>query len=73
MDTSNDSLVLAELLNHVLDKGVVLQGEIVISVADVDLIKLGLSLYLSAVERRESMSGSREEGGTRRSLPSPEK
>jgi hypothetical protein len=41
---------LAEVLNHVLDKGVVLRGEVMLAVADIDLIKLDLGLLLTAVE-----------------------
>jgi hypothetical protein len=41
---------LSEVLNHILDKGVVLRGEVMLAVADIDLIKLDLGLLLSAVE-----------------------
>ena len=41
---------LAEVLSHVLDKGVVLRGEVMLAVADIDLIKLDLGLLLTAVE-----------------------
>ena len=41
---------LAEVLSHVLDKGVVLRGEVLLAVADIDLIKLDLGLLLTAVE-----------------------
>jgi Gas vesicle protein K/Gas vesicle protein len=53
---------LAEVLSHVLDKGVVLRGEVMLAVADVDLIRLDLGLLLSAVEtamRRSGEPGSR--------------
>jgi len=43
-------LDLADLLSHVLDKGVVLKGEVMLAVADIDLIKLDLGLLLTAVE-----------------------
>jgi hypothetical protein len=46
----DDRLVLSELLNHVLDKGVVIIGDVTISVADIDLVRVGLSLHLSSVE-----------------------
>ncbi|QQR47027.1 gas vesicle protein [Myxococcus xanthus] len=39
-----------ELLDRVLNKGVVISGDLVISVADVDLIYLGLRLLLTSVE-----------------------
>jgi len=45
-----EELVLGDLLNHVLDKGVVISGTVTISVADVDLLVLDLRLLLSSVE-----------------------
>lgn len=47
---SDERLALGELLNHVLDKGVVISGDVTISVADIDLIRVGLALYLTSVE-----------------------
>ena len=41
---------LCELLDRVLNKGAVLTGEIVISVADIELLYIGLSLVVSSVE-----------------------
>ncbi len=55
-------VTLLEVLDRVLDKGVVVSGDIVISVADVDLIYLGLKVLLSSVETMESMRGSPIEG-----------
>jgi hypothetical protein len=46
----DDELVLADLVSRVLDRGVSVMGDVVISVAGVDLIKLGLRLDLYAVE-----------------------
>ena len=46
----DSDLSLLELLDHVLDKGLVISGEITISVADVDLIFVGLNLLLGSVE-----------------------
>jgi hypothetical protein len=39
---------LLDLVDHLLDKGVIVEGQIVISVAEVDLIYLRLSLILCA-------------------------
>lgn len=50
-------LELSEMLSHILDKGVVLRGEVMLAVADIDLIKLDLGLLLTGVEtalRRQS-------------------
>jgi hypothetical protein len=41
---------LSEVLTHVLNKGVVLKGEVMLAVADIDLIRLDLGLLLTAVE-----------------------
>lgn len=41
---------LCEALDRVLNKGAVIAGELTISVADVDLIWLGLQLMVSSVE-----------------------
>ena len=44
---------LLELVDRLLNKGVVLAGEATISVAGVDLIYLGLNLVLSSVSTLE--------------------
>jgi hypothetical protein len=41
---------LVELVDRLLNRGVVLTGELTISVAGVDLVYLGLSVVLSSVE-----------------------
>jgi hypothetical protein len=50
--TSNveEALVLSDLVSRVLDRGVSVIGHVVISVAGVDLVRLGLRLDLWAVE-----------------------
>jgi hypothetical protein len=45
-----DKVDLSDLLSHVLDKGVVLRGEVMLAVADIDLVMLDLGLLVSAVE-----------------------
>lgn len=55
-------ITLLEILDRVLDKGVVISGDMVISVADVDLIYLGLKVLLSSVETMERLRGSHIEG-----------
>ena len=46
----DERLELSDLLSHVLDKGVVLKGEVMLAVADIDLIRLDLGLLLTAVQ-----------------------
>ncbi len=41
---------LLEVLDHVLNAGIVLHGSVVISIAGVDLIYLGLNAILTSVE-----------------------
>ena len=45
---------LCEVLDRVLNKGVVVAGEATISVADIDLIYLGLRILLSSIETARS-------------------
>ena len=48
-------VTLLELLDRILDKGVVIGGDLTISVADVDLIYVGLKVMLTSVERANAM------------------
>ena len=50
--TAEDASLL-ELVDRLLNKGVVLAGEATISVAGIDLIYLGLNVVLAAVETME--------------------
>lgn len=45
-----NELSLLETLDHVLNRGLVIAGEITISVADIDLVFVGLNVLLSSVE-----------------------
>lgn len=47
-------LTLLDLVDHVLNKGVVLSGEATISVAGIDLIYLGLNVVLASAETIEA-------------------
>lgn len=46
---------LLELVDRLIGKGVVLSGDITLSVADVDLVYLGLRVLLSSVETAERL------------------
>lgn len=52
IDASQNVTVL-ELLDRVLNKGVVVAGDVTISVADIDLLYLGVKLLLCSVETME--------------------
>jgi hypothetical protein len=46
---------LVELLDRILDKGVVISGEITLAVADIDLIEVGLRALIASVDRLERL------------------
>lgn len=56
----NSELSLLETLDHVLSRGLVIAGEITISVADIDLIFLGLNVLLTSVETANDVIRRRE-------------
>ncbi len=57
MINKNDNVTLVDALDKVLEKGAVINGEIVIRVADVDLVFLGLRLILTSISKAEELSG----------------
>ena len=50
-----DRISLCEALDRVLNKGAVVSGEVTISVANVDLLYLGLRLVLTSIETSRSV------------------
>lgn len=48
-------VTLLDLLDRIVDRGVVLTGDLTISVADVDLIVVGLRLLLASTDRLEQL------------------
>jgi len=53
---------LCEVLDRVLNKGVVVAGEIVISVADIDLIYVGMTLTLTSVDTANKLKSTPDSG-----------
>lgn len=49
-DAGTLDVPLVELVDRLLNRGVVLTGEVTISVAGVDLVYLGLSVVLASVD-----------------------
>ena len=49
-DRDEQQLSLLEALDHLLDRGVVIAGEAVISIGSVDLLYLGLNVVLANVD-----------------------
>jgi hypothetical protein len=50
MPDNEQELSLLETIDHLLDRGVVIAGEAVISIGDVDLLYLGLNVVLANVD-----------------------
>jgi hypothetical protein len=66
-----EQLVLSDLINRVLDKGVVISAEITISIADIDLIRLDLKLLLSSLASTRQRKVSRRDRLLVRPPPRP--
>src|ERR1700739_4893817 len=49
--TSSDSTNLAELLESILDKGIVIAGDIAISLVDIELLTIKLRLLIASVDK----------------------
>ena len=50
-----DSTNLADILERVLDKGIVIAGDIKISIADVDLLNIKIRLLIASVDKAMEM------------------
>jgi hypothetical protein len=50
-----EQVTLIELVDRVLNKGVVIAGDITLAVADVDLVYLGLRVLLTSVATLDRM------------------
>jgi hypothetical protein len=48
---------LVDVLDKVLEKGAIVNGDLVLRVADVDLVYLGVRLILTSVSKAEELSG----------------
>lgn len=55
-------VTLVELLDRILDKGVVISGEITLAVAGIDLVEVGLLALIASVDRLESLHPQGTEG-----------
>ena len=64
------AVTLIDVLDRVLDKGVVVDGELVIRIADIDLIFIGLRLLVTSISRVEKLRGGN--GISNRSKPTKE-
>ena len=56
--TAEEQLSLVDVLDHVLNQGIVIRGSVVISLAGVELVYLGLDAILTSVETALEHMGS---------------
>jgi hypothetical protein len=61
----HQQVTLLDLIDRLLDKGVVVKGEILLSVADIDLVYLSLELLLSSVKTVEEAARKCDPRGAR--------
>jgi len=59
---NDDELSLADLLDRALNKGVVLWGEAIISLAGVDLVYVGLKVLVASYDTMEKFRGAAANG-----------
>jgi len=53
-ELDQEGATLVELVNRTIDRGVALRGDIVIQVADIDLVALSLDVVLRAMTQQRS-------------------
>ena len=61
LELETSELSLLETLDHVLNRGLVIAGEITISVADINLIFVGLNVLVGSVDTIQEVLGERGE------------
>jgi len=61
--SGGEEVSLLDILDHVLNAGVVIHGSLVISLAGVDLVYLGLNVVLTSVETALRNAQSEEKRG----------
>ena len=66
---SDGDISLLDILDHVLNSGVVIHGSLVISLAGVDLVYVGLNIVLTSVET--ALRSINREGDRVRNASSP--
>ena len=70
-ELADSQLILGDLLNRVLDKGVVISGQVMISIADIDLLSLDLKVILTSVQTALERSTTRQHGDVSLLRPDP--
>ena len=62
--SEHDPVTLVELVNRVVDRGVILGGDLTISVADIDLLYVGLRVLLCSPDRLEHVASPSRAGAS---------
>ena len=57
--TNGEKATLADVLDVVIDKGAVVHGDLVVRLADMDLLFVGLRIILTSFSRQEKIQGTR--------------
>lgn len=60
---TNKEMTLLDLLDGVIDTGVVISGDLIISIAEIDLIIIDLKLLISTIETAFEDPNSKNSGG----------
>jgi hypothetical protein len=53
MSTASTPVALVDVLDRVLDRGTVIHGDLVLSIADIDLVRLSLSVLLASIRAEQ--------------------
>lgn len=56
---NGEKATLTDVLDVVIDKGVVVHGDLVVRLADLDLLFIGLRIMLTCISRQEKIQGTR--------------
>jgi len=67
---NNKNVALVDVLDKVLEKGAIVNGDMMIRMADVDLVYVGLRLFIASVSKARELSG--ETGVNYEKEPTPE-
>lgn len=67
----NQNVALVDVVDRLLEKGAVVQGDVAVRLADIDLVYIGLRLMVTSVSKAASIQGGQRERQIEESL-SPE-
>jgi len=59
---NEEKATLVDVLDTLIDKGAVVHGDLVVRLADLDLLFIGLRVMLTSISRQEKIQGARVDG-----------